>query len=588
MMKSKISISLFLGLAVMPFSVLAEGQTQPTSPRPNILFIACDDMNDWVGFLNGHPDTITPHMDRLAKRGIVFERAYCASPICGPSRASVLTGLKPETSGVYNNKGTYVDYVPDAVTLPKFFKNNGYLVMGAGKINHAMGCVVPDNYHEFGPDAGAIGGPFTWEELNMNPGKKVERKDIAGISDELQSGIVKNVYPGKEIDRGSLKHTLPLNGIDNRTDRPANGYNTFDWGPVTVEDDEMPDGKMASWAKKKLEANYTVPFFMAVGFYRPHQPWYAPQKYFKPFEGKQLALPPTLARDLEDCGEAARQYAHYPWSGSFATVQKYNQWQDAIRGYLASIHFVDAQVGRLLDALDASPYADNTIIVLWSDHGWELGEKEHWGKHSPWEGSMRVPMIIAPPKKMNIASGRSKGLASLLDLYPTLADLCGLSVPKELDGKSLKPVIEGASERVRDHIVTSLGRSTFCIRQGDRKLIRYYDGSEEYYDLEKDPNEFTNLITDAARMKEIEVLRQLAPEDQRYLRLIRYGQYKAVVDKHGKMELFDMLHPKSGIGEHTEVSKSKPEMVNKIKSYLKQYTGNERYLTIPETHSKSE
>lgn len=563
-------------------SLTAADVSQQKSTRPNILFIACDDMNDWVGFMKGHPDTLTPNMDRLAKRGMVFDRAYCASPICGPSRAAVLTGLKPETSGVYNNQGTYVDFVPDAVVLPKFFKNNGYVVMGAGKINHAMGCVVPDNYHEFGPDAGAIGGPFTWQELSMKPGKDVKRKDIAGISDTMESGIVKDIYPGKEIERGSLKHTLPLNGIDNRVDRPANGYNTFDWGPVNVGDDAMPDGQMAAWAEQKLKARYTVPFFMAVGFYRPHQPWYAPAKYFKPFEGKSLALPPTTDKDLADLGEAARQYAHYPWSGSFATVQKYNQWQDAIRGYLASIHFVDAQVGRLLDALDASAYGDNTIVVLWSDHGWELGEKEHWGKHSPWEGSMHVPMVIIPPKNRKLPAGRSQGFASLLDLYPTLADMCGIEVPKVLDGRSLKPVIMGEQQQVRDHIVTTLGRSTFSIRKGDAKLIRYYDGSEEFYDLKNDPNEFTNLITDDQYTSTIVELRKLAPVDKRYKQFVRYGQYKGIVHADGTLKVCDMLHPKSGIGERFESMVDKPEIGTFIQNYLKENKITDRYVTIPE------
>ncbi|BDS08555.1 choline-sulfatase [Oceaniferula spumae] len=564
-------------------TLIACATTLTAAEKPNILFIACDDMNDWVGFLGGHPDTLTPNMDRLAKRGIVFDRAYCASPICGPSRAAVLTGLKPETSGVYNNQGTYIDKVPHAVTLPKFFKNNGYIVMGAGKINHAMGCVVPDNYHEYGPDAGAIGGPFTWEELNMNPGQKVDRKDIAGISISEQSGIIKNIYPGKVISRGTLKHTLPLNGIDNRTDRPANGYNTFDWGPVDVTDNEMPDGKMATWAEQKLKSNFTAPFFLAVGFYRPHQPWYAPANYFKPFEDKQLALPPTAKKDLADCGEAARQYAHYPWSGSFKTVQKYNQWQDAIRGYLASIHFVDAQVGRLLDALDASPYADNTIIVLWSDHGWELGEKEHWGKHSPWEGSMRVPMVIVPPKNIKLPANRSKAFASLLDLYPTLADLTGIPVPDGLDGISLRPVITGKKPSVRNHIVTTLGRSTFCIRKENYKLIRYYDGSEEFYDLKSDPNEFVNLIDDTSQAKHITELRSLAPVDKRYRQFIRYGQYKGIVHSDGSLEVCDMLHPKSGIGERRETTEDKPQIAEKIQAYLDTYKPTKNYITIPIT-----
>ncbi len=559
--------------------IAAEGNKKAKSKKPNILFIACDDMNDWVGFMQGHPDTRTPNMDRLAKRGIVFDRAYCASPICGPSRAAVMTGMKPETSGVYNNKGTYIDYVPNAVSLPRFFKNNGYLVMGAGKINHAMGCVVPENYHEFGPDAGAIGGPFTWEELNMNPGKKVVRKDIAGISNTIESGIVKNIYPGKVIKRGNLEAVLPLNGIDNRIDRPANGYNTFDWGPLDIEDDQMPDGKMAKWAVEKLNSQYTSPFFLAVGFYRPHQPWYAPAKYFKPFE-KQLSFPPTVKGDLDDCGEAARHYSHYPWSGSFATVQKHKQWQDAMRGYLASIHFVDAQIGRILDTLDASPYKDNTIVVLWADHGWELGNKEHWGKHSPWEGSMKVPMIIVPPANMNITADRSQGFASLLDLYPTLADLCGLPVSDQLDGKSLKPVITGETDKVRDYIATTLGRSTFAIRQDDMKLIRYYDGSEELYDLKKDPEEFTNLITDKGYKKELKKLRKLAPVDKRFKQFVRYGQFKAVIDADDNFFLYDMLHPKSGIGEHTEVSKENPGIVKLIKDHIKNNKITQRYYAI--------
>ena len=551
-----------------------------SAEKPNVLFVACDDMNDWVGFLGGHPDTLTPNMDRLAKRGIVFDRAYCASPICGPSRAAVLTGLKPETSGVYHNAGTYIDYVPDAVSLPRFFRNAGYHVMGCGKINHAMGRVVEENYDEFGPDAGAIGGPFTWEELNMNPGKPVERDDIAGRSDEVKSGIVKNVYPGKVIARGDLKAVLPLNKIDNRIDRSANGYNTFDWGPVSVGDEEMPDGKMAAWGVEKLRVEHEKPFFLAVGFYRPHQPWYAPEKYFKPFGGRKLAVPPSVGGDLQDCGEAAKQYARYPWSGSFSTVQKHEQWQEAIRGYLASIHFVDAQLGKLLDALEASPYADNTIVVLWSDHGWELGEKEHWGKHSPWEGSMRVPLVIVPPKNSKVKAGRSEGFASLLDLYPTLADLCGLKIPMGLDGESLKPVILGEKNSVRDHIVTTLGRSTFCVRTGGMKLIHYYDGSEELYDLEKDPHEFVNLVGRADQAEVLKNLRRLLPIDERFERFVRYGRFKAIQENGGAWRLFDMLHDKSGIGEQAELTEEKADVLREILGKLEREKSGARYNTV--------
>jgi arylsulfatase A-like enzyme len=209
-------------------------ESTPASGRPNVLFIVIDDLNDWVGFLNGHPDTKTPNLDRLASRGVYFTNAYTVSPICGPSRASVLTGMRPETTGVCNNVGTYREYVPQATALPRYLRENGYYVMGAGKTNHAMGMVVPENYDEYGPDAGAIGGPFTWEELSLTPGKDVVRPDILGRGPSEESGIVRDVYPGKVIARGTLKATLPLNGIDNRLDRPFNGYNTFDWGPAVL------------------------------------------------------------------------------------------------------------------------------------------------------------------------------------------------------------------------------------------------------------------------------------------------------------------------------------------------------------------
>ena len=266
---------------------------------------------------------------------------------------------------------------------------------------------------------------------------------------------------------------------------------------------------------------------------------------------------------------------------SFVTVQKYQQWQDGIRGYLASIHFVDAQVGRLLDALDASPYADNTVVVLWSDHGWELGEKEHWGKHSPWEGSMRVPLVIVPPKNKQLAPQRSDAFASLIDLYPTLADFAGLRLPEHLDGISLKPVIEGNQTAVRDHITTTLGRSTFCIRKGNAKLIRYYDGSEEFYDLSSDPNEFTNAIDLPRHANEITELRKLAPIDTRFKQFIRYGKYKATIDHDDTLLLYDMLHPKSGIGEQAEVASDEPDIVAHIRSYLRKNPQTARYVTIP-------
>ena len=562
-----------------PKDVYAKKADTPLT-KPNVLFIAIDDLNDWVGFLGGHPNAKTPNLDRLANRGAYFTNAHTVSPICGPSRASVLTGMRPETTGVYHNKGMYKDYVPAAIALPKFLKDNGYHVMGAGKINHAMGMVVPENYHEYGPDAGAIGGPFTWEELNMTPGKKVVRKDILGKMQKEDSGIVNNVYPGKEIKRGSLVAALPLNGIDNTLDRPLNGYNTFDWGPVNVTDDEMPDGKIAKWATEKLAEKHTKPFFLGLGFYRPHQPFYAPKKYFDAFANETIVLPKVQRNDLSDLSETARQYAHYPWSGSFERVQKHNVWQAGVLGYLASIHFADAQVGKVLGALDNSQYKDNTLIVLWSDHGWELGEKEHWGKHSPWEGSTRVPFIIVPPKSGKLQQGAQTSFASLLDIYPTIADYANLPIPSNLEGKSLKNVVAGSQEKVRDYNITTLGRASYALRTEHWKFIRYYDGSEELYDLSKDANEWQNLVGVDKYQQQLANYREMLPVDARFKQLIRYKNFKAIITAQDEFHLYNMMHAKNGIGEQDEVSNQYPEITLTIQRMLKEQKLTARHVSL--------
>jgi len=536
---------------------------------PNVLFIVVDDLNDWVGYLNGHPNAKTPNIDRLASSGVYFTNAYTVSPICGPSRASVLTGMRPETTGIYNNAGMYKDYVPEAIALPRFLRDNGYYVMGSGKINHAMGMVVPENYDEYGPDAGAIGGPFTWEELNMTPGTEVVRTDILGRQLIEKSGIIKNIYPGKEVRRGTLKATLPLNGIDNRLDRPLNGYNTFDWGPVDVTDDEMPDGQMARWAAEKLAQKYDKPFFLGVGFYRPHQPFYAPRKYFDAYAGEAVSVPEVIESDLSDLSTVARYYAHYPWSGSYDRVQEYDVWDEGVLGYLASTHFVDAQVGRVLDALEKSSHRDNTLIVLWSDHGWELGEKEHWGKHSPWEGSIRVPFIITPPPNLANETGPQGSLVSLLDIYPTIADYAGLPIPNELEGRSLKPLVDGTADSVRDYHVTTLGRASYSLRTDSFKFIHYFDGSEELYDLSDDPNEWTNLAGQEAYSEQLLEFRTMLPVDRHFRQLIRYKNWKAVITDDDELYLYDLLDPNNGIGEQNEVSGQFPDIVKVIRAKLR-------------------
>jgi len=224
--------------------------------KPNILLIIVDDMADWVGRTDKYPGLITPNIDKLSERGTFFTNAYCTSPICGPSRAAMLTGLRPETSGVYHNVGTYFDYMPDAVAFPEYFRLNGYYVMGAGKINHAATKVMNENWDEYGPGTGIVGTPFTDEEISTE-----------------------NMDPTVDIKREKWEVVLPMNGIST-IDRPFNKWSTFDWGPLPVDDNEMPDGKIANWAVGRFAKQYDKPFLLGVGFYKPHLPFFVPQKYF--------------------------------------------------------------------------------------------------------------------------------------------------------------------------------------------------------------------------------------------------------------------------------------------------------------------
>lgn len=549
------ALLLLLALAALP--AIAQDET-----RPNVLFIAVDDMADWAGYLGGHPDVRTPNIDRLANRGFVFTQAHVASPICGPSRAALWTGMRPERTQVYTNVGNYTDYVPDATILPQHFMQDGYHVMGAGKLIHPTGNVVPEAFHRYGPGTGIVGGPFTAEEL-----------------------ATENMDPTYTVDRGpgGLQVVLPMNGIST-IDRPTNQFSTFDWGPVDLTDSEMPDGQIADWAVEQLGKAYDQPFFLAVGFYRPHQPFFVPRKYFEMYDEDTISLPPTIAGDLHDLPQAGKYFGLLPWSsGRHDTVMKHNQWKGGVRGYLAAITFADAQVGKVLDALDKSPYADNTIIVFFSDHGWHLGEKEHWGKHTPWQRSTHVPLVIVPAKNSSLAGlpvdERIDAPVNLLDLYPTLIDLCGLSPRADLDGQSLAPLLKDPRAPWRGATVSTVGRGTHSVRTKAWRYIRYYDGSEELYDTVADPNEWFNL---ASEEKYDAVKARLAGyivEDDAFRQFVRMGPWKAVFEADGNVMLFDMLGP-AGISEQRNVAAEHPEIVREIRRYLAERQITDRYVTI--------
>lgn len=486
-------VLLFVGLAT---SSVARAAGIPAPARPNVLFIMIDDLNDWVGFMKGHPQTRTPNMDRLAKRGVVFANANCAAPLCAPSRAAIYSGREPFRSGVYGNDDDIRRIAPNLVLLPQHLKANGYRAYGAGKLLHQKRADLFDE--SFMPEQ--RWSPFDPKQVNYTP-------------EELPSKATDN--PGHVVKYGASKTAvLPLNRMPSERRPKDPAAESFDWGPLDVDDEAMGDAQIATWAVKRLSAPAKEPFFLGVGFYRPHIPLFAPQRYFEPFPVAAMTLPPAAADDLADLPAVGRQIAlDAITAGSHASVVKYGQWQAAVAAYLACVHFVDAQIGRLLDALDAGPHAANTMIVLLGDHGWHLGEKEHWGKWTGWERSVRVPLIVAPPaaRRTDFATGQSSAQpVSLIDLYPTINDFAGLSAPATgLDGHSLLSVMRAPARSTGRAVLSTFYGHHFSVRDERWRYIRYQDGTEELYDHAADRNEYRNV---AARPEHAAVKARLVRE----------------------------------------------------------------------------
>ena len=434
-----------LGVLIAPvFPTFADTEESP----PNVLFISIDDLNDWIEPLGGHPQADTPNFNRLASQAVNFTRAYCPSPGCNPSRTAVMTGLHPATTGMYSNYQDWRKAIPDAVTMGDYFRKNGYFSAGAGKIFH-----------------------YT----------QIDEKGWEDYYPSMEKPMPDFHYPKP----GKTVNMPPFKGM----------YGDFDWAPIALSDEETGDGKCVDWISKQLARDHEKPFFLACGIYRPHLPWYVPQEYFDRFPLESIQLPVVLQDDLADLGERAHDVASRG-GGYHAHVIKAGEWKKAVQGYLASIAFADAMLGRLLDALEASPHADNTIVVAWSDHGWQLGEKNHWRKFALWDNVARSVLMIKGPK--GCASGvNCDRVTSLMDIYPTLIDLCGLPWRPELDGRSLGPLLK-SPEAVWDYpAITSYDITEFSVRTEKWRYIRYLDDSEELYDHETDPKEWNNLAGDA-------------------------------------------------------------------------------------------
>jgi arylsulfatase A-like enzyme len=452
-------------LALPPLASAIEKRASP----PNVLFIAVDDLNDWVNCLGDRQGVHTPNIDRLAARGVLFTNAHCAAPSCNPSRVAMMTGIAPSSSGIYHNGQDWrrSPRLAKAVTLPEHFRGGGYTAFGGGKIFHALSWITK-GYGKQQNEA-KLWDSYWPSATSPMPAPQWPRETQAKRSPDgyLNS---KPIAVGKDI-KG----------------RPAH---FFDWAADEQAESGTADYRVVSWAAGELGKQRDQPFFHAVGIFRPHIPWYAPTKFFDLYPVKDVFLPKVQADDLDDVPPAGHGSLRKRWH---RWVVENDEWRPAVRGYLASVSFADAQVGRLLDALDASPHAANTIVVLWSDHGMHIGEKQHWEKFTLFEESTRVPLIIVAPGITKPGSTCDQPV-SLLDVYPTLIELCGIAQRDDLDGVSLVPLLKDQSARWERPAVTTWGRGSHAIRSSRWRYIHHANGDEQLYDHQNDPDEFHNLV----------------------------------------------------------------------------------------------
>jgi arylsulfatase A-like enzyme len=439
--------ALLLIRAIFSFLILLGPSCLAFENRPNVLFLAIDDQNDWIGCLKGHPQAATPNIDRLARRGVLFTNAHCQAPLCNPSRTSVLFGMRPTTTGIYAlEPGPRTScLLQSRVSLPQHFAADGYVTYASGKVFHDGSLSAAERGREF--QHWGSPGP-----LALPPRKLVHTPDDIAL---------------------------------------------MDWGISTERDVDQPDWKIADSAIAHLkEAPRDRPFFIAAGFRLPHVPCFATQEWFNLYPEATLQVPPVRDDDRDDV-PVFSWFLHWKLpEPRLSWLRRSGQWRRLVRAYLASTSFMDSQIGRVLDALEKTGRGKETIVVLWSDHGWHLGEKGISGKNSLWERSTRVPLIFAGP---GVGAGATCSQpAELLDLYPTLVELCGLPAQDGLEGHSLVPQLKDANAPRPWPALTTHNRGNHAVRSERWRYIRYADGTEELYDHRDDPDEWTNRAHDPA------------------------------------------------------------------------------------------
>jgi arylsulfatase A-like enzyme len=444
---------------VLAFALLASLVVRPAAgataaARPNVLFIAIDDLRDWVGYFGHNPQAKTPNFDRLSRMGVSFTHAYCAAPVCNPARAALMSGLRPSTTGVYENNNDWRTVIPVDKPLTTTFRRAGYEVIGAGKI-----------YHEAYPRLSE------WDDYLAHPG---------GLPP---------VPAGQNDGVGGIK-----------------------FAPLDCKDEDLNDWNITNYGIQQLGRRHDKPLFLAVGLHKPHMPWNVPKKYYDLFPLESIQLPPHLDNDLADIPPAGVRMAKP--AGDHAQIVASGRWKEAVQGYLAAIAYTDMNLGRLLDAFDKSPMKDNTIVCLWGDHGWHLGEKEHWRKFALWEEATRSPLIWVVPgvTQANVICDRT---IDFMSIYPTLTDLCGIATPGHVEGESIRALLANPRAPSTKPALTTYRYKNHAVRSADWRYIRYQNGDEELYDETKDVNEWTNLATKPEfAAKKAELAKFLPAKDQ--------------------------------------------------------------------------
>ncbi len=403
--------------------------------QPNVLFIAVDDLNHWVGFMGRNSQAKTPNLDRLAGRGVAFTNAHCAVPACNPSRAALMSGRRPWNTACYTNGDSWKKHIPEGISLSQQFLDAGYHVAGAGKIYHS------DTYYE-----------SEWSEYMSKEGFSAHGKGV-----NKDEGFHK-----------PLAHDL--------------------------KDEDLGDWQTVDWCIERMNAKRDKPLFLACGMHKPHLPFAVPRKYYDMFPLDEIKLPPYREDDLQDVPAAGVKMANP--NGDHAKFVKEGRWKSAIQSYLATIAYLDMNIGRLMDAFDKSPIRDNTIIVLWGDHGWHFGEKDHWRKFALWEEATRAPLVWIAPG-LTTVGGVSTRSVDFMSIYPTLCDLAGIKTPEHVEGKSIRSLLDDPSSAWDQPAITTHGYKNHAVRSEQWRYIQYADGSQELYNHKDDPYEWKNLASDS-------------------------------------------------------------------------------------------